>query len=152
MGPRSVAFPRWLFALTVGFLLGFGLVVSRPTVAHSPARTDAHADWKLPELPDSIMSKHGWTRVYRANPPLMCGPVAAWGCYTYEWRQIQVVKGISRYDEWRVLAHERVHMILGDAHLTERERGEAYPGIDDKIADAIADAYMLSLANGDPLR
>lgn len=134
---------RAVLAFTLGFALSCAVHVSRP---ESPARVRAPhaqaADDLMPPLPDSVFSKNGWTRIHREPQPYYCGRVLAWGCYTYATRTLVVVTGLSRWDEWAVLEHEKVHMALGDAHLTAQERGED-PRYDDAIADVISSQRML---------
>lgn len=139
---------RRLLAFSLGLLLALGVALSRPTPAEAPAIAFAPvvvsqpAD--LPMIPDSVRSTHGWVRVHFVQGVFLCGRVEAWGCYTYRSRFMQVDTALSPSMRWRVLEHERVHMILGDAHLTSFERSNDEPGeVDDAIADAIADVRLL---------
>jgi hypothetical protein len=123
-------------------VLMFAVSCSAPQVAARPA-----APPLFPPLPDSVLSYRGWTRVHRVDPPMYCGqdengPIPAWGCYTYESRKIEVVRGLTPYEERMTLEHEKVHMTLGDAHLDAYSR-HTNPIADDSIADAIASLRML---------
>lgn len=145
---------RRLLALTLGFLLGLGVASSRPAQSPATAVHEARilADGttvELPPLPDSIRSMLGWVHVYRVPGPINCGGVPAIGCYTYKTRRLEVATGQSRWNEWLVLRHERIHMILGDAQLRHGVRDNDDPEIDDKIADAIADVDMQAWMAGE---
>lgn len=137
---------RRVLAFVLGFALALGLILSRPTPA-DPARPGAAvALGHLPPLPDSIVSFAGWTRVHFEPGVFKCGTVAAWGCYQYETRFMQVDTALAPSIRWQVLEHEKVHMILGDAGLRAGVRDDDAPDVDDKIADAIANYRMLELA------
>lgn len=97
------------------------------------------ADLAYGPLPDSVLGSAGWTKVLRPAPPLHCGAVLAWGCYTHPARKLEVVSGLSPYHAWWVLEHEKVHMIQSDANL--QHIGTAPQR--DSLADAVATVRML---------
>jgi hypothetical protein len=132
---------------TLVALLALACAAPAPSVApFTPRAVPVPAGVSFfPPLPDSILSKEGWTKVVRRDAPFMCGPVLAWGCYTYASRKLEVVRGLDAWTERLVFEHEKVHMAFGDAHLVDEQE----PGKDDQRADAIAEARMLDwLAQG----
>jgi hypothetical protein len=135
---------RYVLAFTTGALLAFGAAVSAAPHADpaQPRGAASHVAMSLPPLPDSIITMNGWVHVTRPAQPYYCGLVLAWGCYDYVSRRLDVVTGLSRWAEWQVLEHEKVHVILGDARLRARERGDS-AAVDDQIAEAVSNFRML---------
>ena len=109
--------------------------------ANPSADTDAppRGNVLFPPLPDSVISRGGWTIVHRPHRPLDCGGVDAIGCFMYPTRELSVVQELSPKEAFAVLEHEKIHMVMNDARLlhvgTEAQQ--------DSLADAIAQLRVL---------
>lgn len=107
--------------------------------AAAPDTTTPATGLAFGPLPDSVIGLRGWVRVQRPNRPLDCGGVDAIGCYWYDTRELSVVRELTPYAANHTLEHEKVHMILGDAHLLH----VGTTAQQDSVADAIATVRML---------